>query len=92
MLQLEGCLVPEEKNKVCKLKKFLYCLKQAPKQWHEKFDGVVLSDGFSSVSMDKCVYTKSIYNEYVIISLYINDMLVFCTNMNVVHRTKYFLS
>jgi hypothetical protein len=31
MLQLEGCLVREQKNKVYKLKKFLYCLKQAPK-------------------------------------------------------------
>ena len=47
---------------------------------------------FSFVSVDKCVYTKSIDNEYVIISLYIDDMLVFCTGMNVVHSTKCFLA
>jgi len=32
----EGCVVPGQKGKVCKLLKSLYGLKQAPKQWHEK--------------------------------------------------------
>jgi len=92
MLQPEGCIVPGQKNKVCKLKRSLYGLKQAPKQWHEKFDQVVLSDGFSLDSVDKCVYTKSINNGYVIISLYVDNMLVFGTNMNVVYSTKHFLA
>ena len=81
-----------QENKVCKLKKSLYGLKQAPKQWHEKFDQTVLSNGFISVSVDKCVYTKSIDNEYVIISLYVDDMLVFGTSMDVVYSTKRFLA
>ncbi|GKC27584.1 hypothetical protein Tco_1034878 [Tanacetum coccineum] len=34
------------KNKVCKLIKSLYGLKHAPKQWHQKFDEVVLSSGY----------------------------------------------
>ena len=34
------------------------------------------------------MYTKSIDNEDVIISLYIDDMLIFCTCMNVVSSTK----
>jgi len=38
------------------------------------------------------VYTKSIDNEYVIISLYVDDMLVFSTSMNVVYNTKRFLA
>ena len=41
--------------------------------------------------MDKCVYTKSIDNEYMIISLYVDDILVFGASMNVVHGTKRFL-
>ena len=75
------------------MRKSLYGLKQAPKQWHDKFDQVILSDGFSSVSMDKCVYTKTINNEYVIISLYVDDMLFFFgSSMNIVHSTKNFLT
>ena len=31
MLQHEGCIVPRQKNKVCKLKRSLYGLKQASK-------------------------------------------------------------
>jgi len=52
MLQPEGLTITDEKNKVCKLRKSLYGLKQAPKQWHDKFDQVILSDGFSSVSVE----------------------------------------
>jgi len=42
--------------------------------------------------VNKCVYIKSINNEYVIISLYVDDMLVFGISMNVVHSIKHFLT
>ena len=74
------------------MRKSLYGLKQAPKQWYDKCDQVILSDGFSSVSVDKCVYTKTSDNEYVIISLYVDDMLIFSSSMNIVHSTKHFLA
>jgi predicted PurR-regulated permease PerM len=34
-------MVPKNENKVYKLVKSLYELKQAPKQWHKKFDTVI---------------------------------------------------
>ena len=43
MEQLEGFSTPGQENKVCKLVKSLYGLKQTPKQWHEKFDNVMIS-------------------------------------------------
>nr|GFA85641.1 hypothetical protein [Tanacetum cinerariifolium] len=58
MKQPEGFVMPGHENKVCKLKKSLYGLKQAPKQWHQKFDDVVLSNGFSLNQYDKCVYSR----------------------------------
>ena len=58
MLQPEGCITPGKEHKVCKLNKSLYGLKQAPKQWNEKFDNALLKNGFLSVEVDKCVYTK----------------------------------
>ena len=35
--------------------KSIYGLKQAPKQWHKKFDQVVLSYDFQINNSDKCV-------------------------------------
>ena len=92
MLQPKGCITSEQENKVCKLNKSLYGLKQPPKQWHEKFDNVLLKKGFLSIEVDKCVYTKCIEKECVIIALYIDDMFIFGTSLSVVLSTKRFLA
>ncbi|GKD13427.1 zinc finger, CCHC-type containing protein [Tanacetum coccineum] len=70
-----------------------YGLKQAPKQWHQKFDEVVLSSGFLLNQSDKCVYSKfDSSGKGVIICLYVDDMLIFGTDQNQVDKTKKFLS
>nr|GEV36279.1 zinc finger, CCHC-type [Tanacetum cinerariifolium] len=93
MKQPEGFVMPGHESKVCKLKKSLYGLKQASKQWHQKFDDVVLSNGFSLNQADKCVYSKfDASGKGVIICLYANDMLIFGTDQDQVNKTKEFLS
>ena len=74
-----------------KLVKSLYGLKQAPKQWHKKFDHVLISNEFSINDADKCIYRKIENNSCIIICLYIDDMLIFRTNLQVVISTKSFL-
>jgi len=56
MTQPEGCVAPGQKEKVCKLLKSLYCLKQAPNQWHEKIDKVLFCESFSTNDDDMCHY------------------------------------
>ena len=58
MEQPEGCVVPRKEKKVCKLVK-LYGLKQAPKQWHNKFDHVLVNNGYSINDAHKCISTTS---------------------------------
>ncbi|GKB07281.1 zinc finger, CCHC-type containing protein [Tanacetum coccineum] len=80
-------------NKVCKLIKSLYGLKHAPKQCHQKFDEVVLFNGYLLYQADKCVNNK--FDETgkgVIIFLYVDDMLIFGTNQVHIDLTKEFLS
>ena len=62
MEQTEGFIVPGKEKKVCKLVKSLYGLKQALKQWHAKFDQVMLANGFKINECDKCVYIKNVMN------------------------------
>ena len=56
MEQPEGFILPGNERKVCKLAKSLYGLKQVHKQWHEKFDGAILANGFTHNNADKCIY------------------------------------
>ncbi|GJU08274.1 zinc finger, CCHC-type containing protein [Tanacetum coccineum] len=91
--QPQGFIMPENENKVCKLIKSLYGLKQVPKQLHQKFDKVVLSNGYLLNHADKCIYRK--FDETgkgVIICLYVDDMLIFGTDQVKVDLTNEFLS
>ncbi|CAL9006947.1 unnamed protein product [Prunus brigantina] len=89
---LEGFIVPGQEKKVCKLVKSLYGLKQAPKQWHLKFDNALMSNGFKINECDKCVYTKSTQDGFVIICLYVDDMLIIGSNIGIIKSTKKMLT
>lgn len=92
MDQPEGFVLPGNEKKVCRLVKSLYGLKQAPKQWHEKFDNVILSNGFVHNDADKCIYSKFTDEYGVIICLYVDDMLIVGTNMKGIDETKKYLT
>ena len=92
MTQPEGCEVPGQEDKVCRLRKSLYGLKQAPKQWYEKFDSSLVQNGFVVNLSDSCVYSKLIGSDCVLICLYVDDMLIFGTNLHIVKETKKLLS
>ena len=88
MDQPEGFVEPRQESKVCKLTKSLYGLKQEPKQWHENFDSCMIENDYKSNECDKCIYSKSWNNLYVIINLYVDDMLILGSNMHVINETK----
>ena len=92
MEQPEGFVAPGKEKKVCKLVKSLYGLKQAPKQWHEKFDNAMLSNGFKINECDKCVYVKNTEKEYVIVCLYVDDMLITGSSDDMIKATKKMLT
>ena len=61
---------------VCKLQKSLYGLKQAPRQWYKKFDGFMCNNGFLKCQVVYCCYVKKFDNSYIILLLYVDDMLI----------------
>ena len=48
----------------------------------------MLESGFRINECDKCVYMKDIENGYVILCLYVNDMLIIGSNDKMIKSTK----
>lgn len=69
-----------ESNKVCKLNKAIYGLKNAPICWYEKFDTFMLEQGFSRNLYDKCLYMK-IDSEELYVVILVDDILISGSNM-----------
>jgi hypothetical protein len=75
------------------LKKSLYGLKKAPRQWYLKFDRFMTKQGYSRCHSDHCVYFKRLENgNYIILLLYVDDMLVAESNMQDINVLKKKLS
>jgi hypothetical protein len=72
---------------VCRLIKSIYGLKQAPKQWHEKFNNTLTIAGFCVNEADKCVYYRFSRSRGVILCLYVDDILIFGTELEAIYHT-----
>jgi hypothetical protein len=92
MDQSHGFVANGQEGMVCKLFKSLYGLKQAPKQWHEKFDRTLTYVGFIVNKADTCIYYRYGGGEGVILYLYVDDILIFGTSLNVIKEVKDLLS
>lgn len=92
MDQPKGFIIHGQEKKVCKLIRSLYELKQTPKQWHDRFRQTLIGNGFTSNDGDICIYSKTKGESCVIISLYVNDMLIFGTSEYRINDIKKFLS
>ncbi|RVX04508.1 Retrovirus-related Pol polyprotein from transposon TNT 1-94 [Vitis vinifera] len=92
MIQPEGFIVQGQENLVCKLRKSLYGLKQAPRQWYNKFDNFMHRIGFKRCEVDHCCYVKSFDNSYIILLLYVDDMLIAGSNIEKINNLKKQLS
>jgi hypothetical protein len=61
---------------VCRLKKALYGIKQAPRAWYEKMDGFLMSLSFSKSVADPNLCYHIVDNECPILVLYVDDLLL----------------
>ena len=66
-------------DRVCRLKKGLYGLKQSPRNWNTRFNEFVRRLGFKQSDSDPCLYVKN--NEegdFMVLCLYVDDGLIAC--------------
>jgi hypothetical protein len=76
----------------CRLKKSIYDLKQASRQWYLKFDGTIWKFEFKENLEDNCIYTEFKNGKFIFLILYVDDILLACSDVNLLLETKKFLS
>jgi hypothetical protein len=93
MKQPDGFIDEERPDYVCKLNKSIHGLKQAARCWNVAIDTFLLSNGYRKCGADPCVYMKSVKQEdgkidFVIIALYVDDILFFSNNTQMLKEEK----
>ena len=93
MEQPEGFEQGDPRKIVCLLLKAIYGLKQAPRQWYAKIDDFFVQTlGMERNPADDCVYVRRKGGHILIIALYVDDLLIACSNKALLAETKAQLS
>ena len=92
MAQPKGFVVEGKRRMVCRLKKSIYGLKQASKQWYLKFDGTIRKFGFKEKVEDNCIYAKFKNGKYIFLVLYVDAILLASSEVNLLLETKFLSS
>ena len=92
MAQLKGFVMEGKERMGCRLKKSIYGLKQASRQRYLKFDSIIRKFGFQENIEDNCVYAKFKNGKYIFLVLYVDDILLASSDVNLLLETKKFLS
>jgi hypothetical protein len=86
--QPAGFVIQGKEDKFYLLKKALYGLKQAPRAWYSRIDDYLTGSGFQKSLSEATLYVKRINDDVLIISLYVDDLLVTGSNTEQVEKFK----
>ncbi|KAK9108126.1 hypothetical protein Syun_024137 [Stephania yunnanensis] len=92
MEQPIGFIVEGQEHKVCRLLRSIYGLKQSSRQWYIRFHQAIISYDFVMIDEDHCVYVKRSNSKFVILSLYVDDILLAGNNEEYLITIKRWLS
>lgn len=77
-------------NRVCKLGRSIYGLKQAGRQWNIKLDAALRKFGLRKSRLDPCIYYSG--DLHLLIAIYVDDFLIFYKNEGELAEIKMFLN
>ena len=92
MQQPEGFITPGQEQKICKLNRSIYGLKQASRSWNIRFDTTIKSYGFNQIVDEPCVYKRIINNSVAFLDLYVDDILLIGNDICVLIDIKQWLA
>lgn len=78
---------------VCRLKKAIHGLRQTPRQWHAKIDTFLFDELTSNPNdADEWRYMRTVSGLVLLIALYVDDLLIYCSSMQSMKEVKAALS
>ncbi|GJU51134.1 retrovirus-related pol polyprotein from transposon TNT 1-94 [Tanacetum coccineum] len=78
--QLDGFVDPYHPDKIYRLKKALYDLKQAPRAWYDELSNFLVSKGFSKGSIDPTLFITKHGEDILLVQIYVDDIIFSSTN------------
>jgi hypothetical protein len=73
--QPPGFRNPKYPNRVYKLSKALYRLKQASRKWYARLKTFLLEHGYVMGSVDKTLFTLNRGNDFLLVQIYVNEII-----------------
>jgi hypothetical protein len=64
---------------VCRLIKTIYTLKQARHEWNKQLDEKLRKHGYTRLRLDSCMYVRWDMEDIVIITIWVDDLLLFAS-------------
>ncbi|KAL4030988.1 hypothetical protein IC575_009243 [Cucumis melo] len=92
MSQPEGFITQGQEQKVCKLNRSIYGLKQASRSWNIRFDTAIKSYGFDQNVDEPCVYKKINKGKVAFLVLYVDDILLIGNDVGYLTDVKAWLA
>ena len=86
--QPDGFINKDQQNKVCRLLKSIYGLKQASRSWNLRFNETIKSYGFEQSPDTTCVYKIVKDQGVVFLILYVDDILLIGNNVELLSNVK----
>ena len=75
-------------NRICWLRKTLYGLKQSGREWNKELDKRLKEKGFTNLYSDPCAYIRRDGNDLEIITVWVDDLLLFATLLALMNKLK----
>ncbi|KAK1645139.1 hypothetical protein QYE76_062944 [Lolium multiflorum] len=92
MVQPKGFVDPKNVDKVCKLQRSIYGLKQASRSWNRRFDKVIKDFGFIQCHGEACIYKKVSGSSVAFLILYVDDILLIGNDIELLSSVKGYLN
>ncbi|KAK1631342.1 hypothetical protein QYE76_005657 [Lolium multiflorum] len=92
MVQPKGFVDPKNADKVCKLQRSIYGLKQASRSWNRRFDKVIKDFGFIQCHGEACIYKKVSGSSVAFLILYVDDILLIGNDIELLSSVKSYLN